>query len=114
MVGERQEVRPKGSQTGEPLCEHGAAEAEWLLLMALPALGLPTSTKELVLLSKSAPRKAAVGTLLRKRTAAANGWIAERLAMGHESTVSRLAKDESAQSPTLRKLERAVRAVGGS
>ena len=63
---------------------------------------------------KADPRKAAVAILLRKRTAVANGWIAERLAMGHASTVSRLAKDEYAYSPTLRKLERAVRDDEGS
>jgi putative transposase len=106
-------IRLKGSQAGGPLREHGAAEAERLLLMALPALELPTITRELALLRKSDPRKAAVAILLRNRTAVANGWIAERLAMGHASTVSRLAKDESAHSPTLRKLERAVRDDGG-
>jgi REP element-mobilizing transposase RayT len=106
-------IRLKGSQTGGPLREHGAAEAERLLLKALPALELPTTTKELALMRKADPRKAAVAILLRKRTAVANGWIAERLAMGHASTLSRLAKDESSYSPTLRKLERAVRDDGG-
>ena len=107
-------IRLKGSQAGGPLREHGAAEAERLLLKALPALQLPSTTKELALFRKSDPRKASVAILLRKRTAVASGWIAERLAMGHASTVSRLAKDESAYSPALRKLERAVRDDGGS
>ena len=107
-------IRLKGSQTGGPLLEHGEAEAERLLLTALPALELPTTTRELASTRKADPRKAAVAILLRKRTAVANGWIAERLAMGHASTVSRLAKDESAYSATLQKLERAVRDDGGS
>ena len=66
------------------------------------------------MLRKSDPRKAAVAILLRKRIAVANGWIAERLAMGHASTVSRLAKDEFANSQALQNLERAVRDDGGT
>jgi hypothetical protein len=107
-------IRLKGSQTGEPLREHGVAEAERLLLKALPALGLPVSAEELATLRKADPRKAAIVILLRKRTAVANGWIAERLAMGHASTVSRLAKEESALSPMLRKLEHVIRADGAT
>lgn len=102
-------IRLKGSQAGEPLREHGTGEAERLLLIALPALGLPTTSGELASMRKADPRKAALAILLRKRTAVANGWIAERLAMGHASTVSRLIKDESTYSPTLRKLEHAFR-----
>jgi REP element-mobilizing transposase RayT len=112
LLDSAKKIRLKGSQAGGPLREHGAAEAERLLRVALPALELPASTEELAKLRKADPRKAAIAILLRKRTAVATGWIAERLAMGHASTVSRVAKDESAYSPTLRKLERAVRAAG--
>ena len=112
LLGGTKKIRLKGSQTGEPLREHGVAEAERLLRVALPALELPASTEELATLRKADPRKAALSILLRKRTAVATGWIAERLAMGHASTVSRVAKDESAYSPTLRKLERAAGAAG--
>lgn len=107
-------IRLKGSQSGEPLREHGVAGAERLLRVALPALELPASTEELATLRKADPRKAAVVILLRKRTAVSNGWIAERLAMGHASTVSRLAKAESAHSQMLRKLERVIRADGAT
>ena len=113
LLNGAKKIRLKGSQTGEPLREHGAAEAERLLLKALPALGLPVSADELATLRKADPRKAAIVILLRKRTSVANGWIAERLAMGHASTVSRLAKEES-HSPMLRKLERVIRADGAT
>jgi len=89
--------------------EHGAAEAERLSRIAFPAMGLPATSRELAPMRKADPRKESVALLLRKRTAVANGWIAERLAMGHASTVSRVAKDESASSTTLLKLEHALR-----
>jgi hypothetical protein len=114
LVDEARKTRLKGSQAGEPLREHGVAEAERLLRAALPALDLPTASGELAMLKKADPRKAALAILLRKRTAVATGWIAERLAMGHASTVSRLAKDEASHAAMLRKLERAVRAAGAT
>jgi putative transposase len=98
----------KGSQTGEALREHGLFEAERLLGIALPILGLPATPPELGKSSKSEPRKAAVALLLRNRTAVSNGWIAERLAMGHASTVSRIAKEKPQYATTLKKLEREV------
>lgn len=108
LLDDAKEIRRKGSQAGETRCEHGVADAERLLRQALPASGLPTEPKELAALRKSDPRKAVVAILLRKRTAVSTGWIAERLAMGHASTVSRLAKDEASRGPLFRKLEQII------
>ena len=69
---------------------------------------LPVFPEELAKLRKADPRKAAVAILWRRRTAVSNGWIAERRAMGHASTVSRIAKEETLHASTLGKLERAV------
>ena len=107
-------IRLKGSQAGGQLREHGIAEAKRLLLKALPVVELADNTKELALLRRSDPRRAAVGIPLRKRTAVANGWIAERVAMGHASTLSRLGKEESAYVTMLRKLDRTLRDGGVS
>ena len=83
---------------------HGEAEAGRLAGEALTQLGLPADPKELANLRKGDGRKVLVASLLRQRTTAGNPWIAQRLAMGHSGSVSRLVSAAAKHPPTLRKL----------
>ena len=58
--------------------------------------------------------KVLVATLLRKRTAATNDWIAQRLSMGHHGSVSRLvvaASKDAKHESELKKLMRMLKCV---
>jgi hypothetical protein len=56
----------------------------------LAATGLPPDTGSLSELRKGDGSKILVAALLRKHTSAGNRWLAQRLAMGHTGSVSRL------------------------
>jgi putative transposase len=66
------------------------AEAERLVVEALAALGISSERKDLEGMRKGDQVKVLVAALLRRKTAVGNGWIAERLSMGHHGSVSRL------------------------
>jgi putative transposase len=78
------------NRTGEALRDHGKREAERIVRRSLKSLRLAPATAALAKFPKSDPRKAALATLLRERTSVGNSWIADRLAMGHPGTVSRM------------------------
>jgi hypothetical protein len=61
-----------------------------LAVRALAATGLPPDTGSLSELRKGDVGKILVANLLRKHTSAGNRWLAQRLAMGHTGSVSRL------------------------
>ena len=85
-------VKPpaKSKRPGGIAKSHGEAQAELLALDALAALGMPGDTKSLTKIRKGQPGKILVAALLRERTSVGNSWIAQRLAMGHHGSVSRL------------------------
>ena len=56
-------------------------------------LGLPLDKAELAGLRKSDVRKVQLAILLRTHTTVSNGWIAQKLAMGHPGSVSRSVTD---------------------
>ena len=99
----------KKSRTSEAPKEHGEAEAERLAGQALARLGLPEAPEELATLWKGDARKVLVACLIRQHTAAGNPWIAERLAMGHPGSVSRLVVAAAKHPPTMRELEKLKR-----
>jgi REP element-mobilizing transposase RayT len=99
----------KKSRASEAPKAHGVAEAERLAGEALARLGLNADPKELAKLRKGDGRKVLVACLLRQRTAAGNPWIAERLAMGHSGSVSRLVVAATKHPPTMRELEKLER-----
>lgn len=70
--------------------DHGEAEAERLIGVISGILDLPTKLSGLKKLRKSDEKKVLLAALLRRRTAVGVNWIAERLAMGHPGSVSRL------------------------
>ena len=96
----------KKSRASEAPKEHGEAEAERLAGQALARLGLPEAPEELATLRKGDARKVLVACLIRQHTAAGNPWIAERLAMGHPGSVSRLVVAAAKHPPTMRELEK--------
>ena len=69
---------------------HGEGEAERLISVLGRVLELPTERRELARLRKGDERKVSLAAVLRKRTAVGVNWIAERLAMGHPGSVSRM------------------------
>ena len=82
-------ARKKGSAGGEAARAHGETEAERLASSGLRVLGLPDDPVELAGRGKWAEEKALVAALVRGRTGVRNGWVASRLAMGHEVAVTR-------------------------
>ena len=81
--------RTKGSITGTAARAHDQAEAERLVRAAADELGMPTAPKRLNGRGRYADEKALVAWLVRKRTLVMREWVADRLAMGHPSSVSR-------------------------
>lgn len=93
---------------------HGEAEAERLAVETLAALGVSSERKDLEGMRKGDRTKVLVAALLRKRTAVGNGWIAERLSMGHPGSVSRLvvtASKDAKHESELKKLIKLLKCV---
>lgn len=78
--------RRRCSHAGAARQAHGEQGAEGLVSQGLEVLGLKGA--DLGSLRKGAVEKTALAWWLRQRTTVGLGWIAERLAMGHESRVS--------------------------
>jgi hypothetical protein len=74
---------------GEEMKRHDEAEAEKLLQSGLIRLGLAES--DLADLSKGADEKAVLAWHIRKRTMVSRTWVTQRLGMGDESHVTKLA-----------------------
>jgi REP element-mobilizing transposase RayT len=89
LAGVVRPARKKGSVAGTAARAYGEAEAERLATAALAALELPSSGRELAGRGKWSKEKALVAALIRKRTGVLNSWIARRLGMGHEVSVTR-------------------------
>ena len=97
--------------TGEALREHGEAEAERIVRRAVKIVGLPGTADAMAKLPKSDGRKVAVAVLLRDRTSVGNSWIANRLAMGHSGSVSRMlgsCRKSGEQATTIKQLAKAL------
>ena len=77
--------RRESFQAEEPVRQHDLKEAERLLLRMLPRLG----ARNIAQRPANDPAKQVLAWMLRSRTTAGGAWIAERLAMGHVSNVSR-------------------------
>jgi len=73
--------------------QHDESEAERLLSEGKKNLGLPAEMDGLAKLRKGDERKILIAALIKGRTSVGNAWVAQRLCMGHPSSVSRLIKD---------------------
>ena len=101
-------LRAKGSWTGKAVAAHGEREAERLAATGVRELGLCDDGGNLLPARKGDPRKVALATFVRSRTAVGNEWIANRLEMGHNRSVSRLIRqgtDHKEVRKCLHKLE---------
>ena len=89
------------------LRDYGERDAEHLVVKGSELLGLPTARKELESLRKGDERKALLAALIRRNTGTSAAWIADRLAMGHPGSVSRLIRlaDDSSMAKRLKELD---------
>ena len=69
---------------------HSEEEAEGLVVNGLAALGISSERKELEEMREGYRAKVVIAAMQRSTTAVGNGWIVERLCMGHPRSVSRL------------------------
>lgn len=101
--------RKRSSVGGGAARAHDEAEAEKIIDAALEELGAP---KDAVLLSGRGvwkDEKEMVAALVRGRTAVTNRWVAARLGMGHEVSVTRAVRrfrDDAKPSRRLKALEK--------
>ncbi len=72
----------------------------------LEELGLPQGRVALAGRAKWKREKALVCAMVRKRTGVSNGWLAERLSMGHVSSVTRSLRRAREERDLIRELER--------
>ena len=86
------------------------AEAERIAKGGLAALGVPDAAFELRGRGKWIREKAVIAAVIRKRTGVGNLWIAGRLEMGHEGSVTRAVRWVREDSEG-RKLEKSLEAM---
>jgi len=80
----------KGSHAAAPLRRHGELEAEKIVVIGLKQFGLVNEAGCLSPSRKGDPRKVALASVVKAHTSAGNEWLAIRLEMGHNRSVSRL------------------------
>ncbi|MGJ8655879.1 MAG: hypothetical protein ACSHX6_05450 [Akkermansiaceae bacterium] len=98
------------SVSGLAVKEHDELEAERLLKAGMLKLGL--EAKDLAKMAKSAVEKRALAGWLAKHTMASGSWLAQRLVMGHISSVTQAkawCRDNKEGERWLKKLEKKSR-----
>lgn len=111
MAGGLRRSRRKGSVMGEAATAHDEVEAERIVASMLMELGLPSEREGLIGRGVYRDEKALIAWLVRKRTSASNRWLAERLVMGHPTSVSRASgrvRREEALAKRAKKLEKVL------
>lgn len=93
----------KGSHSAAPVKSHGEAEAERMVMRGLEETGLADEAGRLIRTRKGDPRKVALASVVKARTSVGNEWLAQRLEMGHNRSVSRLIRQGN-DNPEVRKL----------
>ncbi|MEP4077375.1 hypothetical protein [Haloferula sp.] len=91
LAGGIRSKRRKGNVTGGAARAHDEAEAERIVLVAIDEVGIPGKRGALAGRGAYRAEKALLAWLLRKQTSISRDWVAERLAMGHPTSVSRAA-----------------------
>jgi hypothetical protein len=97
LSGKVKKGRVKGSLRGEAVRSHDEAEAERLVKAGLKALGLPPR-RVLEGRGKQLDEKALLAALVRERSGISNRWVAERLSIGSESSVTRAVRRVSEEN----------------
>jgi len=93
----------KGSHAAAPIKGHGEGEAEKMVVLGLDKWGLVNAVGRLIQTRKGDPRKVALATVIKAHTSVGNEWLAQRLDMGHNRSVSRLIRQGN-DSKEIRKL----------
>ncbi len=96
----------RASVSGGAVRAHDEAEATRLVKLLLEALGLPQGRVALAGRAKWQREKALVCATVRKWTGVSNGWLADRLSMGHVSSVTRSLRRVREERDLKRELER--------
>ncbi len=109
LIGLIDKTPRKKSRANGAHVSHGEAEAERLAVEALAALGVSSERKDLEGRRKGDGTKVLVAALLRKKAAIGNGWITERLGMGHHGSVSRLVVAASKSEKQERDLKKLIK-----
>ena len=86
-------VKTRGSHTGSALQDHGEAAAEKIVQAGLALWVMPDGEELRGGWRKSDARKVAMAMMIKQHTDVSNFWIAERLGMGRDRSVSRLVKE---------------------
>ena len=81
--------RKQGSVGGEAARAHDVSEAEKIVTAGLSAMGLPEDAVKPARRGKWRLQKELLAALVRQRTGVPNAWVAARLGMGHEVSVTR-------------------------
>jgi hypothetical protein len=94
----------RGSYSGEAKREHGEAEADRLVRLGLPLVGLGES--DLAVLPKGGIEKQVLAWWLCQHTVVGRRWVSERLNMGDESRVTQaLRRTKAAPEPAVEALK---------
>jgi hypothetical protein len=86
-----------------PINGHGEGEVEKMVLLGLDKLGLVDAAGPLIQPRKGESRKVALATVIKAHTSGGSEWLAQRLDMGHNRSVSRLIRQGN-DSKEIRKL----------
>ena len=100
--------RKRSSLGGEAAKAHDEHEAERIVTVALALLGAPGDAAALSGRGHWKQERETVAALVRSRTAMPNRWVARRLGMGHEVSVTRAVrrfKDDPVSIGMLKELE---------
>jgi hypothetical protein len=104
--------RKKSSVGGGAAKAHDEAEAQRLVVAALAELVVPDHAADLAGRGRRKDEKEIVAALVRSRTGVANRWIATRLSMGHEVSVTRAVRRFRDDPKAARRLKALVRKLG--
>lgn len=85
-------LKAKGSHSGAALQKHDEGAAEDVVQRALRLWDMPDGEGLREGIRKGDPRKVAIAIIIKRHTSVSNLWMAERLGMGHDRSVSRLIK----------------------
>ena len=99
-------VHPKqkrASVGGAAARAHDESEAERIVTAALAVWNLPADAAQLAGRGKWSPQKELLAAMVRQRTGVGNAWIAARLGMGHEVSVTRAVR-RTRENPATAKL----------
>ena len=106
-------VRKRGSVGGGAAKAHDEEEAQRWAVAALAELGVPDHVTELAGKGRRKDEKELVAALMRSRSGVMNRWIAARMSMGHEVSVTRAVRRFRDDPKAARKLQALARKLGG-